>query len=286
MLAIVGVVQSWGAKAPEGAPSIRSAWQWDLTASSCLLYVLAFNLVFLAQEVLLVVPKVFTPGLVPTLFHNNHAWEGEHPLVGLLQGTGASGILVIGLLAALLLRWSSNRTVTMQLFLTWVAYHGIFQALMQVVVGSFNPQNDVGMAMAYFALTDGERFLLAIAALLALAPVAMMLGRHLLGVTNPTGRETTPRGRTRAMFLVATLPAFAAVPLIIPYRVPREWVEVALVPAIVTWLGVAWMQAGAWRLKPARFDGRLEVSVAIPISALIALLVGFQLYLRPGITFR
>lgn len=283
---MAGVARSWGAPAPEGAPSIRSAWQWELTASSCLLYVLAFNLVFFAQEVLLVLPKTFVPGLVPTLYHNNHTWEGEHALTGLLQGTGAAGILVIGSFAALLLRWSSRRTITVQLLLAWIAYHGIIQSLAQVVVGSFNDRNDVGMAMAYLALGPTERFALAISALLLLPVVAMSLGRHLLAVTNPTDRATTPRGRTRAMFLVATLPAFAAIPLIIPFRMPREWVEVALVPAVVTWIGVVWMQAGAWQLRPARFNGRLEVSIAIPLSALLAMFVAFQLYLRPGITFR
>jgi hypothetical protein len=54
-----------------------------------LLYTLAFNLTFFIQELFLVVPKALTPGLRPTLFHNNHLWQGEHPLASLFQGTGA-----------------------------------------------------------------------------------------------------------------------------------------------------------------------------------------------------
>src|SRR5262245_25411231 len=65
-----------------------SPWEWNLTLRSALLYVLAFNLTFFIQELFLVLPKALTPGLHPTLFHNNHQWEGVHPLANLFQGTG------------------------------------------------------------------------------------------------------------------------------------------------------------------------------------------------------
>jgi hypothetical protein len=51
--------------------------------SSALLHTLAFNLTFFVQELFLVVPKALTPGLHPTLFHNNHHWEGTSPLAAL-----------------------------------------------------------------------------------------------------------------------------------------------------------------------------------------------------------
>ena len=40
----------------------------------------------------------------PTLFHNNHSWEGENPLTSLFQGTGALAILLSGVVCALLLQ--------------------------------------------------------------------------------------------------------------------------------------------------------------------------------------
>lgn len=50
----------------------------------------------------------------------------------------------------------------------------------------------------------------------------------------------------RFVFNIATLPALAAILLIIPFRVPRNWIEVVAVPAVVTLIGIAWIQAGTW----------------------------------------
>src|SRR5690606_22846652 len=54
--------------------SVAPSWDWRLVAHSALLYTIAFNLVFFIQELFLVLPKAFTPGLRPTLYHNNHDW--------------------------------------------------------------------------------------------------------------------------------------------------------------------------------------------------------------------
>lgn len=284
LLGVAGVTQSWGAAPPDGAASFRPAWDWRLSACSALLYALAFNVTFLVQEVFLVLPKALTPGLVPTLYHNNHTWTGEHPLAPLLQGTGALAILLMGSVALGMLRWSSGRTMTWQLFLAWLAYHGLYQSLAQVVVGSINPQNDVGMAMAYLGMAPETKFAAAVVALVLLAPIALHLARHLLAIASPSGRPRSARGLTRDLFLIATLPAVVGTLLVLPYRVPRHWIEVALVPAIVAWIGVSWMQAGAWRVRPREFTGRLEASIAMPLVALAALLLLFQGYLRTGVT--
>ena len=55
-------------------------------------------------------PKALTPGVRPTLFHNNHGWEGENPLTSLFQGTGALAILLSGVVCALLLQRRSPRS--------------------------------------------------------------------------------------------------------------------------------------------------------------------------------
>src|SRR3546814_11139599 len=70
----------------QAAPASACRWNWPLTSNSALIYTLAFNLVFFTQELFLVVPKALTPGLRPTLYHNNHGWEGDHPLASLFQG--------------------------------------------------------------------------------------------------------------------------------------------------------------------------------------------------------
>src|SRR3546814_15645680 len=73
----------------QAAPASAGRWNWPLTINSALIYTLAFNLVFFTQELFLVVPKALTPGLRPTLYHNNHGWEGDPPLASLFTGPGA-----------------------------------------------------------------------------------------------------------------------------------------------------------------------------------------------------
>ena len=87
-----------------------------LVISSALLCTLAFNLTFFLQELFLVIPKALTPGLYPALFHNNHTWTGSNPIAGLLQVTGALADLGSGLLCAVLLAKSLNRSLTLRLF--------------------------------------------------------------------------------------------------------------------------------------------------------------------------
>ena len=143
-----------------------------LALCSALLYTLAFNLTFFIQELFLVVPKALTPGLRPTLFHNNHTWEGQHPLASLFQGTGALATLISGVICLLLLRGDRVRSTTLRLLLIWMAFHGFFQALPQFVIGALVPGNDVGMAMDYFHMSQTAKWIAASVALAAIVPIA------------------------------------------------------------------------------------------------------------------
>jgi hypothetical protein len=274
-----------------GLPKAARPWDWKLSIASALLYALAFNLTFFIQELFLVVPKAFTPGLLPILFHNNHTWAGENPLASLLQGTGALTIFITGLSCALLLKQRPARSIGVRLFLIWMAYNGFMQSLPQVVIGSVEPQNDVGMAMDYLHFGVAAKMAAALVALIAIAIAALTLRGPLLSVAQDVDDVRVNRTRTGFMFRVATLPALAAILLIIPFRVPRNWVEVAAVPVVVTVIGIAWMQAGAWAVSDAKASGasgsnRLgSKSIAYAGGALLMLLLLFQLVLRRGVRF-
>lgn len=262
------------------------AWDTRLTLLSVLLYTLAFNLVFFVQELFLVLPKAFTPGLQPTLFHNNHRWEGEHALASLFQGTGALATFVLGLGCLLLLRRGAWRATAPRLFLIWLAYCGVFMALPQVVVGALSAGSDVGMAMDYFRLSATAKNIAALLALAAIPLFAREFSRHLLGLASEPAQLAGAGARSRFVFQAATLPALAAIVLILPFRVPREWIEVLFLPVIVAGVGMLWIQSGAWRLRTVKATGSpAAVSLAYPLAAAIALLLVFQLLLRPGIPF-
>ena len=75
----------------------------------------------------------------------------------------------------------------------------------------------------------------------------------------------------------------AVVALSVPFRVPRNLVEVLMVPAIVNLIGVAWLLLGAtFVTRLVSKDDLRAPTVAIPVAMLIALLVFFQAVLRGG----
>jgi hypothetical protein len=272
------------------SPSVQGAgtgmpWNWKLIAMSALLYVLAFNLTFFIQELFLVLPKAFTPGLRPTLFHNDHHWDGQNPLASLFQGTGALATLIVGGSCALLLRRGLGRSTAVRLFLFWMAYSGIFMALPQVVIGAISDQSDLGMMMVYFGLAPVTRTALALAALTAVPPIAIQLGRLLHMQIGGADHARGARSRNLFTFQAATLPALLALPLIVLFRIPREWIEVLLVPAVVSVTGLVWMQASAWRMNSKGICAAPVGSFAWPLGAVAGLLLIFQLVLRPGVHF-
>jgi hypothetical protein len=285
LLSLAGLIRA--RRAPGDAVSEPATfWNWRLTLNSALLYALAFNLTFFIQELFLVLPKALTPGLRPTLFHNNHSWEGENPLANLFQGTGALAIFLTGAACALLLRRGPQRSTTLRLLLVWMTYNGFFQSLPQVIIGAINPRNDVGMAMDYLRLGATAKTAAALLALAAIPPAALWLRRPLLSLAEHPACIASARARTRLIFHVATLPALSAIPLIILFRIPRDLVEVVMVPVVVTAIGIAWLQAGAWRLSGVKAQGGSGAgSTAYLLSALLLLLLVFQLLLRPGIRF-
>lgn len=284
LLGLAGLISARRTQRQEAPGS--SSWNGKLSLLSALLYTLAFNLIFFIQEIFLVLPKAALPGVRPTLFHNNHAWEGEHPLTGLFQGTGALATFLVGLVCLWMLRRGAGRSVPIRLLLVWVAYCGLFMALPQVVIGALNPGNDVGMAMDYLQLSATVKAVAALVALITMPILALSLSRPLLSLADHQNAISSAGARTRFVFQIATLPTLIGIALILPFRIPREPIEVVLLPVLVTVIGIAWIQAGAWCMRTVQATGNTSIlRIGVPIGALVMLLLVFQFVLRPGIGF-
>ncbi|MES2057732.1 MAG: hypothetical protein V4564_17485 [Pseudomonadota bacterium] len=276
---ILGLV-GWSRRGGRRDGAVAGPWDWQLTIGSALLYALAFELLFLVQELFLVIPKALVPGLHPTLYHNNHDWTGDNPLARLFQGTGALAILLVGLAALFALRGNrAPASATGRVALIWVAFAGLFQSIPQVVVGAILPQNDVGMAMDYLGLDAPMHWAAALVALVAIVAVAFALMRPLLSLAPNECRTVT-------IFRVATVPAILGTAIIIPFRVPGSIDQVLLVPVAVAIIGMGFIQAGAWRSTPLPATapaGRLNLGRLTILT--MVMLAFFQLVLRPGINF-
>jgi hypothetical protein len=263
---------------------VRPAWDWRLMASAALWFAIAFNLTFLIQELFLALPKALLPGVHPTLFHNNHTWRGEHPLTSLFQGTGVLATFASAGVCARLLQRRPPVSRDMRLFLIWMIYDGLLMGLPQIANGAVNGASDAGMAMGYLGLAEETRTVLALMALAAIPVVALKLTRPLLELADNPDRLAG--GRARSVFIsnIATVPALIGLLLIIPFRVPREWLEVLAPPVVVTAIGIAWIQAGAWRMHGVTPAQVVPLrSPRVPLLLLLGLLLVFQLLLRPGI---
>lgn len=260
------------------APAARGASPWP-PIGSVLACTLAFNLSFFWQELWLVVPKALTPGLSPVLFHNDHDWTGSAPDVELLQGTGALATLAGGLVSLVLLcavrRWS----VTGRVFLWWLAFQGLFQSLTQFAIGSLLPRNDVGRALSYLGVEGAARMGVLGASLLAMAGAGIGLA-----ACAPPGLAAPQASGTRTVALALLATAIACVLLCVPFREPRNAIEVVLIPAVVNLIAVGWVVFGAGVVR-RRERAWERPGVRWPLLALIALLVVFQVVLRPGVRF-
>ncbi|HTT96459.1 MAG TPA: hypothetical protein VMF58_00290 [Rhizomicrobium sp.] len=257
-----------------------------LFVSSTLLSTLAFNLTFFLQELFLVIPKAVTPGLHPVLYHNNHIWTGDSPYAPLLQGTGALADIICGVVFSVLFAISARQPTTARLFLFWTSFEAFVQGLPQTVIGAFVPQNDVGMALTYLGLSANAKLVVAVAAVAAMGAAGFWLAPKFVAAFADEKEGATVGRRFGFIARTALLPSLVMVVLSIPFRVPRNMIEVALVPLVFNLFGMIWLLAGAWRQpalpvapQPARPD------ITRPAIAVVALLAFFQLVLRPGIAF-
>jgi len=258
-----------------------SSARLNLDPGSILLCALAFNLTFFWQELWLVIPKALTPGLHPILYHNNHDWTGHAPTAELLQGTGALATLTSGLAFLAALALARRVSVTWRIFLFWMAFQGLYQALSQLAIGSVTPGNDVGRALAYLNVDAAARW-----AALSLAVVAMAFAGGLLARLWPRASEQGATGPTRLFVRNMLATAALAALLIVPFRLPRDLIEAAFIPLFVNLVGVGWLVLGAAYAPGAQPDAsEARAAIAGPTVALVATLVVFQLILRPGIAF-
>lgn len=245
---------------------------FDLGAA--LLCALAFNLTFFWQELWLVIPKALTPGLHPVLFHNNHDWTGDAPNVDLLQGTGAIATLVSGLVACGVLAFARRLSPSWRAFAFWMAFQGLFQSMSQLAIGTLLPGNDVGRALGYLRIQPPTTW-----GLLALSVLGMAAAGAWLARVGEASRE-----RRFGWGVLAVI--VASLVLIVPFRLPRNLIEVLLIPTVVEVMGAGWLILGAAMVGRAGGPANAaRPAVVAPAIALGLLLLVFQLVLRPGVAF-
>jgi hypothetical protein len=257
-----------------GAARLRNEGRFSLHLGEVLICALAFNLTFFWQELWLVIPKALTPGLHPVLFHNNHDWTGDAPKVELLQGTGAVATLISGLafLAAARVRRTQDGW---RLFLFWMAAQGLYQSLTQIFLGTILTGNDTGRALAYLGVGRAGDVAIGLTVIGAMFMASLALAAH------------RPAAWTRPAALGFVATALASILVVIPFREPRNLIEVAWVPLFVnlTAAGFVVLAASLRRESDEARGPQPSTPWKTPALALAGVLAVFQGVLRHGIAF-
>jgi hypothetical protein len=265
--------------------SRQSTGRARLAVVSALFCALAFNLTFFIQELMLTLPKAFVPGVHVWLYHNNHHWEGTHPILPLLQGTGGLADFLSGLIFAALFAGAGARSMTTRLFLFWMAFQGLYAGFSQIVIGALIAQNDMGMAYGWLGLMPTARMAMLALGLIASVLAGFWLARKAIALLATTGETLNAGPRMGFLFFTVLLPVLIAGALIIPFRIPRNMIEVTIFPTIVMLFGAIWVVIGGALSPTAPRPAHPAPSLAVPLAALIVVLLVFQLVLRPGIQF-
>ncbi|MGX1929038.1 hypothetical protein [Flagellimonas sp. 2504JD4-2] len=268
-----------GISTPKGITTIKTL------INSAVLYALAYNLVFFLQEVFLVLGKKAL-GLKAYLYHNNHTWEGEHPMMNLMQGSGALAIFLIGSVCLVIYRFIKNSQSMWKLLVLWIAFHGLVQSLPQVTVSYLDPGTDVGEALVgYLNLNPSLLIILALVCVFATALATIFFSQLLLEFAPMHVDLNHPKVKFRYIRFIAVGAALVGSLMVVPFRVPP--MHQAITPFIVFVYSIPWIWSSAninkhIKQTPNRINEKIYW---FPIVLLVLLLIFFQLVLAPGVEF-
>lgn len=266
-------------------PAPNESPNYHLAVNSAVLYALAFNLIFMLQEIFLVLGKTAL-GLTSVLYHNNHTWEGDHPLVQLMQGSGALGIFLIGAVCLLIFRLMPKNKSIWRLLLLWLAFHGLLQSIPQLLFAYLDPGTDVGDALVgYLSLSEPLLVVISIASLIATALLANWFGGELLSFAPGQTDMSNQKARVNYIWFIAAGAAILGSILIVPFRVfPMSQ---AMAPIMLFIFTMPWVwSASATRERVIASSNRVNEQIyRAPMVFLIVLLAFFRFVLAPGVEF-
>jgi hypothetical protein len=255
---------------------------WPLIINSAVLYALAFNIIFFIQELFLALGKRWL-GLKAYLYHNNHNWDGDHPMERLAQGYGAVAIFITGIICLFIARRIKLSTHWLQLFFLWLAFEGLAQSLPQFITAAGAPDTDTGQAYSYLAISDSVGLLISIAGIILMFLTSVAYSKYLLQLSPSAQYVSTASRRFKYLLHAAMIASLIGIALIVPFRI-MPW-DRAMAPVMVTLISIPMVFANAWNVKEVKtINSTINQKVFVwPIVFLIILLLIFQLILAKGV---
>jgi hypothetical protein len=275
----------WGYFKWKNIPIRQDDARWNkipTLINSSVLYALAYNIIYFIQELFLALGKKWI-GLKAYLYHNNHNWVGEDPRDDLMQGLGALVILLLGILLLVLffrIRKSSHWT---NLFVLWLAHHGLIQALPQLSSVPMDRNSDVGQAITYLQLGTTADYIISYTSIIAIIALAYGFSRWFMQFTPVHSTPDHGIKRFRSIFYLVLLPAVIGTIILFPYRIMPinryQMTVMLLLVCVPSIFAFSWLVKG---IKPVENEVNHKILVT-PIVLSILILVFFQLILAPGV---
>jgi hypothetical protein len=250
--------------------------------NSAVLYALAFNIIFFIQELFLALGKRWLE-LDAILYHNNHNWEGSHPMESLAQGYGAAAIFITGLICLILSIRTKQSSHWSHLFLLWLAFQGLAQSIPQFITAKIAADTDTGQAFTYLGIGEGLGIFISIIGIAGMLYICALYSKYLLRLAPSVDFINTASGRFGYLYRIAVLAAVVGVVFIIPFRI-MPW-DRAVAPVMVTLISIPMVFANGWKAKvehTINSDINKKIFV-VPIFLLLLVLLIFQLVLAKGV---
>ena len=171
----------------------------------------------------------------------------------------------------------------MQLFFLWMSFQGFAQSLPQFITAKMAPDTDTGQAFTYLGIGDTAGMIICIAGIIIMLMIGAAFSRYLLQLAPSVHYTDLPGKRFGYLFKIAVIAALIGIVLIIPFRI-MPWRQI-MAPIMVTLISVPMVYAHAWKvtsINPINNNVNRKI-FALPIIALVALLLIFQLVLAKGV---
>lgn len=248
----------------------RARTSGSLLAFDTLVYLLALNLVFFAQEVGLVLTKALLPGVQSTLFHNSHDWTGTHPDLDYWQLAGAFSAGMLALAALTFVQ--RPRDSFGGLLSRWLVFHGAVTFLVSVASGAVDTESEMGRGLAALGVAGWSAVVVGITAIAALPVVLTRIG------------TTFQAGRTIDVIRRLLVPAVLGVPLVVIFRLPE--LSQGIAGLLILAIGLPWLLIGAQGPSVATEQQASALPSSLPKAlAYSGLSVMVALILTTGPTF-
>jgi hypothetical protein len=255
---------------------------WIIVINSAVLYALAFNIIFFIQELFLALGKRWL-GLKAFLYHNNHNWEGEHPMQGLAQGYGATAIFIAGIICLFIAKRLRGSSDWIHPFFLWMSFQGFAQSIPQFITAVFAPDTDTGQAFVYLGLNYNIGIIISIVCIALMLYTSAAFSKLFLRLAPAANYISSSSRRFSYLLKICLLASLVGIVLIIPFRI-MPW-DRAMAPVAVTIITVPMLFANAWKVRPPVtinniVNNRFNVAPAILLTCLLLI---FQLVLAKGV---